>query len=263
MKNTSIALTALVLSCSAVALALDVPSGGDALGHQLRGSTSAAIAQLVAQGPTLVFRTAKAVSGRVPSDLKLAADEYVRSLPLKKGAWYLLFLEAAPRGGYGLALSRYSIVAAEPDQAAEYRRVIADYRRAQGNREAFRKVALPLLGSTISHLQYSAMSDLSRRGLFTRGDGSTLSRLALDRSGQPEVRKLAFRQLGVLGVKAEAGAMGKSLGDPSEPVSVRMAALDGLSFMGETEVISSQASAISTERSPKLKTRTLESISKR
>lgn len=263
-QRAAVALSAAAaLALPTSTLALDVPEGGDALGHQLRGSQAVAFAELADTGGTLAFRRAQALVGRVPDGFQVPADEYVRAAGLKSGNFYVVFLNSALRGRWALSMSRYSLVLAGANDVGAYRDAIRMYQGAGLDRAAFRKAALALLDSRVEHLQYSGMSDLARRGLFTANDAPRIARVALDMRAPPEARKIALRQLGRLGAKAHAETMGDVLGDPAEPVSVRMAALDGLDTMGETQVIAKHSEAVSAERSPKLKARTFEAARRR
>ncbi|WP_205525573.1 hypothetical protein [Pyxidicoccus trucidator] len=244
------------------ALALDIAPGGDALGGQLEDSRSAVIAQLTSNGSTaMVFTTSVQLTGQTPTLFTLPHDTYTADRQLVTGNYYLLFLSMDAAGGLELATSAYSIVAVSLHEAESYRTAIANYQQTWRDPQAFKPVALAQLDASVPYLRYSAMADLAHRGLFTAADGALLSQLAASStSSQPEVRKLALMQLGGLGLVAYAEQLGAVLGNAAEPTSIRLAALDGLRFMGRTDVIQRQAASVGDSPSPKLKTRMLEAL---
>lgn len=261
---SSLLCLSLLLSAGK-ALALDIPPGGDALGNQLVASQSAVIAQLTFNDSTAMsFVASVPLTGQTPStQFRLVHDSYTEGAQLTVGGYYLLFLTRDAAGGLELATSVHSIVSASPAQAESYRLAIGNYQQTQADPQAFKRVALSLVDSSVPYLRYSAVADLARRGLFTADDGPVLSRLATVTStapAHPEVRKLALRQLGSLQLRSYADQLGSVLGNPSEPTSVRMAALEGLSFMGATEVILRQAASVGQSKSPKLKQRMMEAV---
>ncbi|QSQ21248.1 hypothetical protein JY651_39645 [Pyxidicoccus parkwayensis] len=260
---SSILCMALLL-CSGRALALDIPPGGDALGHQLAASQVAVIAQLRSNDiETMSFATSVPLLGETPSEFRLVQDAYTADLRLAVGNYYLLFLAQDERGALSLATSIYSIVDVDPREAESYRAAIADYQQTQRDPRAFKRVALSMLGSSIPYLHYSAMSDLARRGLFTSDEGELLAKFANGGTSHPEVRKLALRQVGNLRLDTYADLLGAVLGNREEPTSVRVAALDGLRFMGRTDVIQRQAASVGESTSPKLKARLMEALNSR
>ncbi|MCY1022838.1 hypothetical protein [Pyxidicoccus sp. MSG2] len=244
------------------ALALDIPPGGDALGLQLVASQSAVIAQLTSNsGTAMGFTTSVQLTGQTPTQFQLTHDTYTADRQLVPGSSYLLFLSRDAAGALQLAASAHSIVAADPQEAASYSAAIANYQQTWRDPQAFKPVALAQLDASVPYLRYSAMADLTHRGLFTAADGALLSRLAASStSSQPEVRKLALMQLGGLGLVAYAEQLGAVLGNAAEPTSIRLAALDGLRFMGRTDVIQRQAASVGDSPSPKLKVRMLEAL---
>ena len=244
------------------ALALDIPAGGDALGTQLVASQSSVIAQLtVNDGTVMGFTTSVQLTGQTPTQFRLAHDMYTASARLVPGSYYLLFLSSDVTGALRLATSVYSIVAADPQEAASYRTAIANYQQTWRDPQSFKRVGLAQLDASVPYLRYSAMADLSHRGLFTADDGALLSRLAASStSAQPEVRKLALGQIGTLGLVAYAEQLGAVLGNAAERTSIRLAALDGLRFLGRTDVIQRQAASVGDSTSPKLKARLVEAM---
>ena len=260
---SSILCLSLLLSAGK-ALALDIPPGGDALGHQLVASQASVIAQLTFNdSTTMSFVTSVPLTGQTPSQFRLAHDSYTATAQWVTGGYYLLFLATNERGELVLATSVHSIVAASLQQAESYRLAIGSYQQSREDPRAFKRVALALVDSSVPYLRYSAMADLARRGLFTADDGPVLSQLASVSTAapsQPEVRKLAMRQLGTLKLRAYADQLGSVLGNAAEPTSTRLAALDGLIFMGSTDVIRRHAGSVGASASPKLKARMMEAL---
>ncbi|NMO19861.1 hypothetical protein HPC49_33320 [Pyxidicoccus fallax] len=258
---SSILCMALLLGAGK-ALALDIPPGGDALGHQLVASQSSVIAQLTSNDGTVMgFTTAVPLTGQVPTQFRLAHDTYTATERLVPGNHYLLFLSMDAAGALQLATSAYSIVAVDLQEAASYRTAIANYQQTWRDPQSFKRVALAQLDASVPYLRYSAMADLAYRGLFTADDGALLARLAASSTAsQPEVRKLALGQIGGLRLVAYAEQLGAVLGNAAETTSIRLAALDGLRFMDRTDVIQRQAASVGDSPSPKLKARMLEAL---
>ncbi|HZH03059.1 MAG TPA: hypothetical protein VEY30_04685, partial [Myxococcaceae bacterium] len=236
--------SAVVLAFSIPALAIDVPEGGDALYHQLRSSERTVIAQYEGRGQRGAAFTSQApLRGQLPSRFEVPTDAYLPSESLRPGASYLLFL-SEERDGLRLPTGPSALRPFDLRDAPALREAIARYEEGAKDKAVLKKYALELLGSPVAFLQYSAAADLTRLGLLGKDEIPLVGRLLTGgQPVEPQARQLLLRHLGRLEAKEYATYLEKVLGSREEPVSARVAALDGLRFMGNVEAIRRQGNA--------------------
>lgn len=257
MKTIKALLTVAVIFGGAVAHAIDIPEGGDAIFYQLRASTDTVIAELVKQqGPTYEFRVTSTLSGRAPVSFTITDEPgYLASKNLKQGRSYLLYLrDSGSKPAVTLSTSLYSVQEVEADESATYKEVIAAYRQALGDKQALKPILLKGTATKIPYIQYSAVQDLQYLNLMTKDDVERLGTMLEEQQIiDSRAKKLIIQRLGSKHFSRFAPLLGRIAQNASEPLSVRSASIDSLFELDAKEQLKNLQTAIDKEPSLSLR----------
>jgi hypothetical protein len=262
----SLSYRAIVLACGigTVAVAIDIPPGGDAIYYQLRASTEVVIAQLVtvdARGHH--FQVTETLRGSAPPRF-VEPDTILRSLNLQTGQSFLLYLRKPTTGGVRLATSIYSIQRIEAMQDTAYRTTLAAYIANLQSKGALKPVLLARVSHQVPYIQYSAVADLKRLHLLTDPDVVDLGRrLQAGQIVDPRARTIIIQELGRRQIRTSAGTLEGIARDRRQPVAVRGAAIDALVDLRAIESLRALGPVIEREGSIVLKRKLIQEAPRR
>jgi hypothetical protein len=274
MKSTLFAAFAIsALALARPAGAVDVPSFGDALLHQVTNADAVAVGELLApvQG-SAVFGLVETLAGQPPParfEVDVADGPGAGAGPhrLDPGGLYLLFLRAGAKRalpflvpGYDLAVGFYSARRVSPTEVPLYRAALGAYRKP---RAADRGKLLANAESPVPYIQYSAVADLNALRLFAPGDVDHLADLLKQgKLSDRQARKLVVRQIEREKSDRHVPLLQALAGDPRESVAVRAASVNALASVGAVAALKAVAPSIEQSASPRLKAKLLEAADK-
>jgi hypothetical protein len=233
-----------VVLCAASAYATDIPEGGDAVYHQLRGSSDAVIADLRPSTVGYLFEVVQQLRGTAPTSFYLDVDSAEEKEALRPGQRYLLFLEKG-RSGPQLALSYYSAVAIEAADTAAYADFIRSYVKLMSDKASLKPLLLRSAGGVLPYISYSSVSDLASLGLLTSTDVTSLARM-MD-AGQitdGRAKAVIIGQVVKFRLTDLVPMLERLAGDRAQTILVRSRSLDALSQLNATDALRNVARLI-------------------